>query len=456
MPVRRPNLSASRQRADVLIIAPREFSGTAQDLAEFRRAGHDAAAVVWLDDIYKSFSSGRVDPYAIGRFMDHVRTRWIQVPSAVALIGKGSLDRKDCMGYGDNFLPVLMTSTPWALAASDNRLLGIEDGVAPVAVGRIAITNDSEGRAYVNKLRAHASRYDAQAEERALVVADNPDSGGDFPEDADRLAMRLQNLGVWSVEKLVHPADPVRATLIQSEAWETGLVTFSGHGSVAQIGTSSENFLKADDASALRNSAYPVFLALTCAAGDDSLPGTRSLMSALVLNPDGGAIAALGTAGLSVDSDAHVLARAYIEHLYRGHIAVGEALVGAKQDTAGRIAGVHGAALFDHRRSRRVPLVGMQRTERGPAMGDKPDRMRPATLKMLKKRDQNMIESNITETNPTQIQSSGNPGDSSAGEARRRYAPPRLLSSEPLELSAATCDPPTGALRKEICSSIHM
>jgi hypothetical protein len=82
-------------------------------------------------------------------------------------------------------------------------------------------------------------------------------------------------------------------------------------------------------------------------------------------------------------------------------------------------------------------------------MGDKPDRIRPATLKMLKKRDQNMMESNITETNPTQIQSSGKPGDSPAGEARRPYAPPRLLSSEPLELSAATCDPPTGTFGKK-------
>lgn len=332
------NLNASRQGADVLIIAPREFAGTAQDLAELRRAGHDEAAVVWLDDIYKSFSAGRVDPYAIGQFMDWVRTEWSRVPAAVTLIGKGSLDRKDCMGYGDNFLPVLMTSNPWALAASDSRLLGIDGGVAPMAVGRIAITNDGEGRAYVNKLRAHASRDNTQAAERAVVVADNPDSGGAFHKDGDLLAIRLQDLGVWWVETLYHPTDPVRATLIQSAAWETGLVSFSGHGSVAQLGTNSEKFLKANDASALRNGSCPVFLALTCAAGDDSLPGVRSLSSTLVLNPQGGAIASLAASGLSFNSDAHVLAHAFIQHLYGSHINVGEALVGAKQDTTGKIA----------------------------------------------------------------------------------------------------------------------
>ncbi len=39
--------------------------------------------------------------------------------------------------------------------------------------------------------------------------------------------------------------------------------------------------------------------------------------------------------------------------------------------------------------------------------------------------------------------------DSTAGNGRKRpYAPPRLLSSEPLELAAGTCDPPTGPYGK--------
>jgi len=152
------------------------------------------------------------------------------------------------------------------------------------------------------------------------------------------LAVRLQDLGVWWVETLYHPTDPVRATLIQSAAWESGLISFSGHGSVTQLGTNAEKFLKTGDAAALRNGSYPVFLALTCATGDDSLPGVRSLASTLVLNPQGGAIASLAASGLSFNSDAHVLAHAFIEHLYGGRTAVGEALAGAKQDTAGQIA----------------------------------------------------------------------------------------------------------------------
>ncbi len=35
---------------------------------------------------------------------------------------------------------------------------------------------------------------------------------------------------------------------------------------------------------------------------------------------------------------------------------------------------------------------------------------------------------------------------------RRRYEPPRILSAEPLEAAAATCDPPSGGFGKSVPS----
>jgi hypothetical protein len=37
---------------------------------------------------------------------------------------------------------------------------------------------------------------------------------------------------------------------------------------------------------------------------------------------------------------------------------------------------------------------------------------------------------------------------SAATKPRRAYTPPKLLSVEPLEAAAATCDPPTGGFGK--------
>ncbi len=331
------NLTARGNSADYLIIAPREFAGTAQALEEYREESHGIAKVVWLDDIYKSFSAGRQDPFAIGRFMDYVRIKWAQAPSAVILVGKGSIDRKDCMGYGDNFLPVLMTANPWSLCESDARLLGFEDGVAPFAIGRLPITNDYEGLDYVDKLIAHETQVRRGVSNRAVVVADNPDEGGDFHADADQLAMQLFDMGFTSVLKFYHSNDMVRTNMINSEIWESSFISYCGHGSTTQIGNSRENFILANDAMALENNKYSVFAALTCAAGSDALPGTRSLAGALVLNPHGGAIVSLAPTGLSSNEDAHSLGSVFIDNLYGGYSTVGNALAEAKEQTAGRI-----------------------------------------------------------------------------------------------------------------------
>jgi hypothetical protein len=294
---------------------------------------------VWLDDIYKSFGAGHQDPFAIGRFMDFVRLQWTQAPSAVILVGKGSLDRKDAMGYGDNFLPVIMTANPWALCESDARMLGFEDGVAPFAIGRLPITNDDEGLDYVDNLIAHEMQVNRGVPGQAVVVADNPDGGGDFHAAADQLATQLLDMDFASVLKLYHPIDTVRANMINPETWETSFLSYSGHGSTTQIGNSRENFLLATDAMALKNTKSSVFAALTCAAGSDALPGTRSLAGALVLNPYGGAIVSLAPTGLSSNEDAHLLGSAFIDNLYGGYSTVGDALAEAKEQTAGSIEG---------------------------------------------------------------------------------------------------------------------
>lgn len=50
---------------------------------------------------------------------------------------------------------------------------------------------------------------------------------------------------------------------------------------------------------------------------------------------------------------------------------------------------------------------------------------------------------------PEQPGSSQNADDAStAGSGKRSYEAPRVLSVEPLEAAAATCDPPTGGFGK--------
>lgn len=330
-------LGNSLNRADYLIIAPRALAQTASALAAHRGRDFGAVKIAWLEDIYNEFSAGRRNPEAITRFMQRVRNKWQAVPNFVTLIGKGSIDHKNRMGYADSFLPVSMTTTPWSLTASDDRLLGV-DGEAPYAIGRIPVTSEQEGLAYVDKIMAYESSGFVGNPRTALLIADNPDRGGDFHANSDEFAQKLVNeLGFEEVGLLYHPNDPVREACIASENWETGYVNYAGHGSTSQAGDYRENFLTAKDASLLVNTARPVFTALTCATGNFSMPGTRSLADALVLNPSGGAIASFSPTGLSLDEDAQFLGYTFVDNLFGAGYTIGQAAQLTKNETNGSI-----------------------------------------------------------------------------------------------------------------------
>lgn len=327
-------LNYKNNRAEYLVIAPREFEGTASTLAAYRSERFKHVKIVWLDEIYSEFSYGRVDPFALQQFMKRVK-KWKTKPSYVVIIGKGTLDEKKRFNY-DSFVPVVMTSSPWALAASDERLLAGEKD-AKFAIGRLPITNDAEGMAYLDKLIDFESTKPRSERYEAVLVADNPDDAGEFQDNSDLLADRLlDTLGFDLVTSLYHPGAPdtsVRDDLTKTSTWENGYVSYDGHGSTAQLGDYREEFIMASDAENLMNVAYPIFTALTCAAGDDTLPGVRSLASALVLNPVGGAIAAFAPTGLSLDAEAQLMGNAFVDSLFGKDETIGNAVHDAKSET---------------------------------------------------------------------------------------------------------------------------
>jgi hypothetical protein len=329
---------------DYLIIAPRDFAGTEKALTRLRERQFSHVKTVWLDQIYAEYSAGRVDPFAIGRFMQDISATWAVTPTHVVILGNGSLDHKNRMGYDESFVPPMLTQThvaaPWTLASSDDRLLGA-NGDAAFAIGRIPIFSDAEGMAYVEKLNRYTQAAPDSSSTRAVLVADNPDSAGEFDVNSEILSTyMLERLGFTQATVLAHPADTtVRSTFIDSETWDNhSYLTYDGHGGITQLGNFREKFITKADAEALSNSRYPLFTALTCAAGEYVFPGVRSLSAAMVLNPTGGAIAAMAPTGLSLDQDAQFMAYIYAGTLFDSNSStIGEALRRAKLLSAGEV-----------------------------------------------------------------------------------------------------------------------
>jgi hypothetical protein len=118
-----------------------------------------------------------------------------------------------------------------------------------------------------------------------------------------------------------------------------GYISYDGHGGYSQLGDYQENFIKVSDAAILQNDVYPIFTALTCGAGDSTVPGSRSLVSALVLNPIGGAIASLAPTDQSLDADAQLLGAAFVDSLLGNSMTIGNAVLDAKVQTSNSISG---------------------------------------------------------------------------------------------------------------------
>ena len=328
------SLTSKKNAAEYVIIAPRSLGSGAEALAEYR-SGRFSTKVVWLEDIYDEFSFGRVDANAIGAFLDNTRARWGQAPEYVVLIGRGTMDHRDVLGRGESLMPLQMVVTPWGLSGSDRRYASDNSGELRHTLGRIAALTDDEVLAYVEKLRAYETQSgDMSWSWHGVLVADNPDSAGDFPANTEILGDAIELYG-YSTQRLYHPRDAVRELLLLGLGTGSyGYFNYDGHGARTRLG--AENYLHAADVAGLGNGArLPVFAAFTCVVGDSSQPGTLSLADTLVLQADGGAVAAFGPTALSLDVDAQKLNRHFIHALMGDGLGVGAA--GRAALDAGRI-----------------------------------------------------------------------------------------------------------------------
>lgn len=328
-----PTLKSKVDAAGYLVLTPGSLRTGADALAAYR-----GADVVELQDIYDAFNFGIANPGAIREFLAFAHDNWKAKPRHVALIGKGTIDPKDYLGFGTNLFPVLMSPTPHGLFASDNRYAYIHgSGVPAFAVGRVpALTSDDVIR-YVAKVTAYERNRGPT--DQALIVSDVRDAGGDFAANGRAVAQALTARGfeTAAVDLADMPVDEARAAIIDTlnSSRGVGLFNFIGHGGVNVL--SNAAVFGNDDVGLLNNgNRLTVFLAFTCAAGDGSFPGFDSLAETLLWRVGGGAVATIAPTGLSDNGQAHTLNLSLIDALAgpRASATLGEANAAALADLA--------------------------------------------------------------------------------------------------------------------------
>ena len=290
--------------ADYVIITPDAFLGAATNLSGYRQSTGLHPLIARLESIYNEFAYGFVTPHALNALLAAGTTNWVTAPRYAVLLGDGTYDYRNLLGFGDNLNPPLLVSTPYGLFSTDSQLGDINgDGLPEVAVGRLSGHTLDE----INRLVSRIQNYEAQSlpvPAQALLLADIPDPAGDFNADMQSVANSLAGKFVTSVIRRTDLSDDAAMTQALTNQLAAGVdfLNYSGHGAVDRFG--SAGYLTSALATNLHNPRLPLVVAITCVAGQFAVPGNDCLGEMLGKAPQGGAIAVIAPTGLSWNTEA--------------------------------------------------------------------------------------------------------------------------------------------------------
>ncbi|MDW8403379.1 C25 family cysteine peptidase [Chloroflexus sp.] len=330
--------------ARAVYIAPRALLAALDPLLNHRQAQGWSPVALAVEDIFAGWSGGEPDPNAIRRFLRYAVATWPTKPEAVILVGDGSSDPRNYLGYGWPSLipPYLAEVDPWLGETACETCFAQLDGDDPLAeslfqpevwIGRLPVKTETELRNLVAKLLAYEQSRGIW-QRHAVYLADNPDTAGDFAALLDE-AIARQPAQTTATRVYYDPAGPAGriadAVAAREQAFAAfnqgaGLLVYAGHGlqfqwAFTQVGIVDPFLLNVDTATDLRNApAWPVVLSMTCLTGAFQHPSFRgtTIDEALVLNPAGGAVATWSSSGFGVANGHRQLLLGFVEALWAG------------------------------------------------------------------------------------------------------------------------------------------
>ncbi len=164
-------------------------------------------------------------------------------------------------------MPALWAKTSYLWTASDPALAAVngEDLLPDLAIGRLPATTREQAEALVAKLLAWEDSGQGLSG-KAVLVADNPDLGGDFEADVEDVRASFLSGRSTTTVKVSELGAATRPAILDSFDEGASLMSYVGHGGTAVW--ASENVLNSwDTPSLLAQSRQPLLLTLNCLNG---------------------------------------------------------------------------------------------------------------------------------------------------------------------------------------------
>ncbi len=357
------DLHASSNFSDYMIVTPKEFLSQAVELAQHKveTGRFFSPTVVTVEDIYREFSGGVVDPTAIRNFMSYVHQSWERAgsgdtermsPDYLVLLGIGHYNFKGENSSTPNHIPPFISKD---IAVEDFYAFTIPGthswtGVPALAVGRIPFQFGRELDVYLDKLKYMESATDGDFSEwrnKVVLISDDDlsyhtidDIGGGHVEASDGVGATILdsssstqitkiNLFEYERDGLEKPA--ARGEVIDALNSGVGLMNYFGHGGFATMG--DEKLLNVNDLPSLTSTKrYLMYLAFSCSVGFFDMPGQKALAPALTLAEGRGSIVSMASTRTSYATSNQNFAIRFYKQFYSQSSSntIGTAIIDAK------------------------------------------------------------------------------------------------------------------------------
>ncbi|MGB7845570.1 MAG: C25 family cysteine peptidase [Candidatus Acidiferrum sp.] len=330
------HLDDRRAGADIIILTHPDFASHLTPLVRLRESQGYHVALVTTDQVFDQFNNGERSPFAIRSFLQDAAAHWQRKPQALLLVGDASMDPRNYLGFGDfDFVPTRIVETAAFKTASDDWLTDFQqNGFATIPTGRLPVRTTADVDLLVAKIVSYeqgefASSWNTQA----LLIADqNIDSN--FTSAVTSAAGTLP-ASLQTTQLLTDGVDPatVRSQVLAALNSGALLVNYNGHGAEQQW--SFSDIFNNTDASALTNGGrLPVYVLIDCLNGLFQDVYAQSLAEALILAPNGGAVAVWASSGFTEQSPQESMNLAFLHQLAtHPRDPVGRMILNAKAST---------------------------------------------------------------------------------------------------------------------------
>jgi len=323
--------NSSANAASFVVVTHKNFLTDLAPLLSKRQSEGFTTALVNIEDVYDEFSYGVHGPQALKDFLQHAATHWATPPRYVVFAGDASFDPHDYFHLGDfDFVPTKLIDATYNECASDEWLTDFDnDGVADIPIGRLPLRSSADASLVVSKI----VNFTPVTPEAALLIADDPGTPAiwDFETASDDVQALLPGtMAVQRVNVRTEPS-PAQATtdIVSGFAQGRSVVNYSGHGNV-DVWSGAAIFTSAN-ATALNNSKLPFVIVMDCLNGYYNDPTLLSLAEAFLKAPNGGAVAAFASSGLTTTFGQRQMELELYRQLYGSQpITLGDAIKIAK------------------------------------------------------------------------------------------------------------------------------